>query len=286
MSQRLEQVRQSLLTRRRVLGAMAAAPVAAALIAKGIGVGATDPSPTPQLPPIKPPFDSVTGTVTGASGGTLTVQQADGTTATVTTSDATGAMLLKSITVGDLHTDDLISVSGDKTSDTAYAAKNIMHLGGMKGLPNGKVRIAIGTPGANGNVLYGTPPAGLPGTPVTGSKEIGYVQIASGTAGTALNGTPPPGDGKPQRFFISIGIGDGEGKPELIGQITAISGTTLTIKTPDDKNITVSTDANTTILTNQEGTVSDIAIGDKVTAVGEKSGTTLTAQSITFRHSG
>src|SRR5215472_13457517 len=181
MTQHLEHVRHTLLTRRRVLGAMAAAPVAAALLAKGFGVGATDPPATPPMPPGKFPPDRVAGTVTGVSGGTLTVKQADGTTTTVTTTDTTGTMLLKTITLSDLQVGDVISVSGNRTGDTAWTATNIMYLSGMKGLPHGAVRIGVGTP-----------PAGPAGTPIAGGKGIGYVRIASDAAGTFAYGTPPP----------------------------------------------------------------------------------------------
>jgi hypothetical protein len=274
-----QQSRPSLLNRRRVLGAMAAAPLAAMLLANGIAVGAVEPPTPPPGLPNALALEKVAGTVTNVSGGTLTVRQADGSTATVTTSDTTGAMLQKAIEVSDLKVGDVIGVTGDKTSDTAYTANNIMHLSGVKGLPSGTTRIAIGTPGAKVTVVNGTPPAGFPSTPVTVSNASGYVHYAP-------NGTPPPDDGKERVFFISGGPDDAEGKPGVIGEITAISGTTLTVKTPDNQSVTVSTNANTTILTNQEGKVSNIAVGDTVTAFGEKNGATLTSRSITIRHSG
>jgi hypothetical protein len=267
------------ISRRRVIGALAAAPLAALLLAGGVAVGADEPTTitfTPGAPGKAPDgpvihLDKVSGTVTGASGGTLTVRQSDGTTATVTTNDATGAMQLKAGGVGDLHVGDTIAVTGDKTSDTAFTAKEIMR----PNLPKGAAR-AVTKP-------VGTPPA-------DGAK-VGYVQIAAGITpdGSALpapSAPPPPGDGKNQIVIFTVNGDGAKAKAGVFGEITAINGATITIRTPDDKTISVATDASTTVTEDAPGAVTDIAVGDTVTAIGQKNGGDLTARSITYRHAG
>jgi len=68
--------------------------------------------------------------------------------------------------------------------------------------------------------------------------------------------------------------------PGASGEITAIDGTTLTVKDRQNKSVKVTTTASTRITIEKTVMVSDIAKGDRISVNGTQSGTTIAASRI------
>lgn len=65
------------------------------------------------------------------------------------------------------------------------------------------------------------------------------------------------------------------------GTIDSIDGNTMVITLADGTKLTVAASDSTTVSTMVSGTVDDLAVGERITVVGEKSGDTVTATAIT-----
>ncbi|MGO2655731.1 MAG: hypothetical protein ACTH93_07860 [Pseudoclavibacter sp.] len=65
------------------------------------------------------------------------------------------------------------------------------------------------------------------------------------------------------------------------GTITRVSDGTITIKTQSGETTTINTGSGTSVTTTQQGTVSDLAVGDSIRVQGEESNGSIMAQSIT-----
>ena len=65
------------------------------------------------------------------------------------------------------------------------------------------------------------------------------------------------------------------------GTITGVSDGTITIKTQSGETTTINTGSGTSVTTTQQGTVSDLAVGDSIRVQGEESNGSIMAQSIT-----
>lgn len=72
---------------------------------------------------------AVTGQIKSVSGGTLMIQGFDGASVTVTTTPTTVVRTQQPGTLSDIKTGDVLLIVGDKTSDTAFAARTITNEG-------------------------------------------------------------------------------------------------------------------------------------------------------------
>ena len=188
----------------------------------------------------------IAGKVTKVDNGTLTLQEQPGnTTATVATSATTMVTMFAPGALSDLAMGDIVALQGDKTSDTAFAAKTIYTLSGAQG---GGGR----GPGGAG-ATTGTDTAG---TPAAGGRGRGAANAASGSspAGRGAGGGLFPGLNGPT------------------GRITQISGGTLTLQGFDGSTTTVTTDTSTSVRKQAPGALSDIKMGDTVSVQGDTAG--------------
>lgn len=92
------------------------------------------------------------------------------------------------------------------------------------------------------------------------------------TATDIMSGTPGFGKG------MSNGRGMRSGN-SVMGEVTAVDGTTITIATPDGRTFTVDAD-EATILKTSEGSLSDVTEGDRINVHGTVDGTSVTATRI------
>jgi len=88
--------------------------------------------------------------------------------------------------------------------------------------------------------------------------------------GSTSNGGPTASGGFQGRF------------PGASGAITAIDGTTLTVKDRQGTSVKVTTGAGTRVTIEKTVAVSDIAKGDRISVTGTRSGTTLAASRISI----
>ncbi len=128
----------------------------------------------------------------------------------------------------------------------------------------------------NAKILkHGAPTAGqapqAPSTITIGGIAVGDTIMVRGTvSGTTITATAID-DGQ-----MHGGRG-GHGGPGVHGTVTAVNGTTLTVKDPNGTTYTVNADAATASKI-QTISVGDVQIGDSIEANGTLSGTTLTAK--------
>ena len=73
----------------------------------------------------------------------------------------------------------------------------------------------------------------------------------------------------------------GHDRPHTLGTITAVNGSTLTIRTVAGKTVEVTTSSNTKVTVIEKISISDLAKGDLVRVRGKVSGTTVTATAVT-----
>ena len=71
-----------------------------------------------------------------------------------------------------------------------------------------------------------------------------------------------------------------QGGPGTIGQVTAVSGSTLTVTTLQGSTVTVTTTADTQVMVTRDIGLSDLAVGDTVTVTGPLDGSTVAATAI------
>jgi hypothetical protein len=107
------------------------------------------------------------------------------------------------------------------------------------------------------------------------TKSIAGSGRGSQAAATTGNGsTPNSGTG---------GNGGFRGRvPGTAGEITAIDGTTLTVKDRQNQSVKVTTSDSTRITIEKTVTVSAIATGDRISVTGTQSGTTVAASRISI----
>lgn len=111
-----------------------------------------------------------------------------------------------------------------------------------------------------------------------GGLLVGHSTGASTTTNQAVGAFGAPGE----RASGDSGFGGGAGGGFTSGEITAIDGSTVTIKASDGSTVTVSTTDGTTVRTTTDASVSDLGVGDTVTVIGSTdSSGTVTAQAIT-----
>jgi hypothetical protein len=192
---------------------------------------------------------TVTGKVTKADNGTLTLQeQPNNVAVTVATDASTTVTTFAPGALSDLKTSDIVAVQGDKTGDTAYTATTIFALNGFGG--------------GNGGGGQGAPNAAA-GTAPAGSPAAGGRGRANGNAGGGTASAPAGRAG-------SGGGGLLAGLSGPTGRITTIANGTLTLQGFDGSTTTVTTNASTTVRTQTPGKASDIKVGDTVIVQGDK----------------
>lgn len=176
------------------------------------------------------------GEVTAIDGSKLTVRATDqqGATSTVVVETTAETEVTESVdgSLADLKTGDTIIVMGDEASGSITATS----------ITAGEM--AFGGRGAQQGLPEGfEPPEGFrpPG-------------------GAAGGGTAPqqPADGQRPGGFTA-------------GEIASISGSTITISGQDGETVTVTTTPETTVRVTKTLAVSDIDVGDTITAMGETS---------------
>ena len=193
---------------------------------------------------------SVTGKVTKADNGTLTLQeQPNNIAVTVATDASTTVTTFAPGALGDLKTGDIVAVQGDKTGDTAYTATTIFALNGFGG-GNGGAGQGQGQGGPN--AAAGTAPVG---SPAAGGRGRGN---AGGGAASAPAGRAGGGGG------LLAGVSG------PTGRIMTIANGTLTLQGFDGSTTTVATNASTSVRKQTPGKASDIKVGDTVIVQGDK----------------
>ena len=70
------------------------------------------------------------------------------------------------------------------------------------------------------------------------------------------------------------------------GTLTSVNGSTLTIRTADGSSVTVTTSADTKVVREVAGTLSDVTDGTQVTVFGSNSGETIDANSVALGNGG
>ncbi|MGI8857870.1 MAG: DUF5666 domain-containing protein [Thermomicrobiales bacterium] len=192
---------------------------------------------------------SVTGKVTKADNGTLTLQeQPNNVAVTVATDASTTVTTFAPGALGDLKSGDIVAVQGDKTGDTAYAAKTIFALNAVGG-GRGAGQAPGGASDPSATTATGSPAGGGRGRP-SGNASGGAASAPAARAG---------GGG---------GVLAGLNGPT--GRIMTIANGTLTLQGFDGATTTVTTNASTTIRTQTAGNVSDIKAGDTIIVQGDK----------------
>ena len=85
-------------------------------------------APPPSNPNVTRPDPNsfANGTVKSISGTTLTIADNQGTTKTVTTNGSTAVMVLKSVSINDLQTGQVVVVGGTMNSDGTVSANNVV----------------------------------------------------------------------------------------------------------------------------------------------------------------
>jgi len=104
-------------------------------------------------------------------------------------------------------------------------------------------------------------------------------------AGAAMNGFPGAAGGPPAGVPGMTGFPGGPGMGgnggQIVGRITQMGATTMTLAALDGTMITVTTMPGTKVQTTQPATLADIKMGDMLVVVGERSGDTVTARVVT-----
>jgi hypothetical protein len=188
-------------------------------------------------------FPGVVGTVASVAADTLTVQNAaNGTTTTVHL--AANATIRKQVTaqLADIKVGDQLFATGALTGTKLTAI--IIQLGTTTG--------GAGFGGGQGRQrgVNGTPGTVFTGTPGTGRQ---------------FNGTPGP-RGTPGAGF------PGGGFNGVSGAVTAINGSTLTVKATDGTTKTIEVGTSTQIENEQTITLAAVKTGDTVRATGTQNG--------------
>lgn len=256
---------------RRSVRPIACLLIAALAMLGTVSVLADEAAPTP--PPDLPAITAVKGTVTAVSGTSLTMNQADGTATTVNVNDTTRYMATVASAVSNVKVGDMVAVKGDKTGDNTYHATGLTIMDAPMTIqvgPGGKVT------SGSGIAITGTPPplpAGATCTSQNASTNAIYVDGTAGTppagAITVASGTPPSGAGRTV-FGCIISEKTADGTLPVLGKVTKVSGSTITLEELDTTTVTVTTDARTVVHADQQSGLSAIKAGDTVMVGGTK----------------
>ncbi len=198
----------------------------------------------------------VSGKVLSVEGNTITVQDMrQQGTLTVTLTESTQVFKRTSIDLASVSVSETVSAIGAQGGDVFTATQVTV------GATGGQVVLGgMGQPGGNGQ--QGGSPQGAP--PAGGNAQNG----GQPQGGAAQGGQTQPG-GAPQ-------AGRGPGG-RLIGAVAQVTGDTITVKTADGATVQVRLASNGQITRQVAGTAADITAGAQIIAMGQQSGTTLTA---------
>jgi hypothetical protein len=115
------------------------------------------------------------------------------------------------------------------------------------------------------------------------TKSIAGSGGSSPAAASTGNGSTSNGGSNFGSNGGAAGSGGFQGRlPGTAGQITAIDGTTLTVKDRQNQSVKVTISGSTRITIQKTVAVSDIAKGDRLSVTGKKSGTTIAASRISI----
>lgn len=202
------------------------------------------------------------GTVKSIDGNKITItSMATNTDVVIQASDTTTVTKEITGTVADITIGETITAIGQTSGDTVDATR--VQIGGGFGGFGG-----FGGRGGGGNF----PGAGGQGV-FSGTRTI-----PSGTPGAGFNGNGFPGaSGTPGANRGNFG---GAGGTFVNGTVEKIDGDVVTVKTTDGGTATFTLSANSTIMKQERLKVSDIAVGNTITATGQMNGSVFDATSI------
>jgi hypothetical protein len=207
------------------------------------------------------------GTITAINGSTIVMKTASGTSVTVKTTSSTTANAVVASSLSKLAVGDHVMVTGT-TSSSKIAATRVVDTG---------TQSTFAGPGGPGG-FGGTPPSGANGATGSGAPSG---TPPNGASGSGFGGTPPSGANGTNGRGPSGGFPTG-------GTITAINGSSFTVKTMAGSTVTVTTGTSTTFSAEQSSSLSALKVGDTISvrsntrpSANTAASTTITAASIT-----
>ncbi len=206
-------------------------------------------------------FPGASGTITKINGSTITVKADDGTETKIVTNSDTTVTLSGDVKVNDIAVGDQLTVTGT-VDGTNVTAERINDMGDVQvgqgrgqGGQNGQQ-----DPNGTGNF---TPPTDANG------NIIGRGQGGQNGQQGGPNGSMPNGGSLPNGGSIPNGAPGGQGGGMTAGQVTAVDGNTITMTGRNGSTYTVTLSSSTTITKSRIGKVSDLKVGDIITAFGQ-----------------
>jgi hypothetical protein len=199
-------------------------------------------SATPTCPPARS-FKSVTGTISGAGGGTITVTPSSGSPVVVQVTSSTRITKMVSVSPASIATGTSVLVVSDTNATTAQ-------------------RISVLASGAGGGF---------------GGFGGGRFGGGSGTPSAARNPScfqRTPGAG---RFGGGSGSGSFQG---LRGTVASVSSSQIVINDAQGQTFSLAVTSSTVTTSTASGTTADLVLGAKVTATGQASGSQINAANI------
>ena len=199
-------------------------------------------------------------TVTGVSGQTITAKQRDGTSVTIkTTSSTVFSRAGKTASLSDVTSGEQIHVQGTKNSDGSITA----------------TRVDIELPSYGGQVTA------ISGSTITLQDHQGTahtIKTTSSTRFTLAGQSASLSDVKTGEQISAEGTLNSDGSltaetvqielPGYRGQVTAISGSTITVQDRGDTRTIETTSSTTFTRGGQSASLSDIKVGDQIAAEG------------------
>jgi len=207
------------------------------------------------------------GAVVDVSGSTLTMRAStpgSSSTSTITVKTTSSTSITEAVTgtVSQIKTGDHLLISGT-TSGTEVAATRIedrgsaaLSAGGIGGTPPG------GAATGSGSSTQGPPTGPAPGGS-SGSSTAGPPGFAGGIGG-------PPGMGETAS----------PGGAPLMGTVTAVDGSTITVKSTTGASYTITAGSATTVTVDKTITLADLRAGEAVMVQGATSHGVITATTI------
>lgn len=197
----------------------------------------------------------VVGKVTAVSGNTITLQANATSTNTFFTVDATNAKIFKgsattTVSVSSVSVGDNIAVSGTVSGTNIVATM----------IRDGKIREEM-MGGRSG-------------------EDRGQGEGDRNGKASSTNKFPENGMGSGRNKGMPPAIVEGNGQPVIGGQISAISGNTLTVTTRTNLSYTVDATNAKIVKQGATSTLSGLVVGDSVMVQGGVNGTNITASTV------
>ena len=223
--------------------------------------GSTQPGAAgaPNAPGARPGGSGVAGEVTAVGDEVLTLE-ATGPNGEASEVEVllTGDTAVSEIAPGsleDLEVGDTVAVTGDSSDDGALAAAVIT-----------ETELApAGAPGGGAPAAGMQPPDGV--EPPDGLEVPEGLETPDGSElpdGAEL----PDGSQLPDGAPVPGGIPNGADTGRVIGEITSIDGSVVTLTTADGSQVEVATNDGTEVNVSLERTLQDIGVGDSVRVTG------------------